>query len=125
MRQRSFQSLQDVAVHLGVFADDFETHRLVEGTGEVAHHARKTADAVAEGAHARAQHLQIHALRKESRAAVERVQLLNPVGQKPLAFGCLRAQLVELSFRGLGQGFIPQPLAQVIQLIGQLRLVPF
>ena len=66
----------------------------------------KTADAVAEGAHAGAQHFQIHALGKVSRAAVERVQLLNPVGQKLLAFGCLTAQLVELIFRSLGKALL-------------------
>ncbi len=125
VRQRTFQSLQDVAVHLGVFADDFEAHLLAQGAGQVAHHARKAADAIAEGPHARAQHFQIHALRKVGRAAVEHVQLLHPVGQKLLAFGHFAAQLVKLMFRALGQVLFAQPVAQVIQLVGQLGLVAF
>ena len=106
VRQRTFQSLQDVAVHLGVLADDFEAHLLAQGAGQVAHHARKAADAIAEGAHARAQHFQIHALGKVSRAAVEHIQLLHSLGQELLAFGDLAAQLVELMFRAVGQVLI-------------------
>ena len=117
VRQRAFQSLQDVAVHLGVLADDFEPHLLAQRAGQVAHHARKAADAIAEGPHARAQHFEIHALRKVGRAAVEHVQLLHPVGQKLLAFGRFAAQLVKLMFRALGQVLFAQPVAQVVQLV--------
>ena len=85
VRQRAFQPLQDVAVHLGIFADDFEPHLLAQGAGQVAHHARETANAIAEGPHARAQHFQIHALRKVRGAAVEHVQFLHAIGQKLLA----------------------------------------
>ena len=125
VRQRTFQSFQDVAVHLGVLADDFEAHLFAQSAGQVAHHARKTADAIAEGAHARAQHFQIHALRKVSRAAVEHVQLLHPVGQKLLAFSRFTAQLAKLMFRALGQVLFAQSVAQVVQLLRQLRLVAF
>jgi len=62
--QRAFQSLQDVAIHLGILADDFEPHLLADGACEVAHHAGKVADSIAEGPHPGAQHFEIHALRK-------------------------------------------------------------
>ena len=67
----------------------------------------------------------VHALRKVRGAAVEHVQLLHPVGQELLAVGHFAAQLVKLMFGALGQLLFAQPVAQVVQLVGQFGLVAF
>ena len=114
--ERTFQSLQDVAIHLGILADDFEPHLLADGSCQVAHHAGKAADPIAERPHPGAQHFEIHALRKVRGAAVEQVQLLQAVGQKLLAAGHFVGQLVKLLFCAPGQIGFTEALAQVIQL---------
>jgi len=93
--------------------------------GQIADHARKTADPVAEGAHARAQHFEVEALGKLLGPAVKRVQLLKPVSQQLLANGCLTGQFAKLVLRARGQAVFVAPLAQIIQLLRQLGLVAF
>jgi len=61
--QGAFDLRQDVAVDQGVFAVDFQLHFLAQAARQVAHHARKRVDAVAERTHAQGQHFVDHALR--------------------------------------------------------------
>ena len=51
MRQRRFESLENVAVHLGIFASHFQARFLPKRAGQITHHARKTSDTFAERTH--------------------------------------------------------------------------
>jgi hypothetical protein len=117
VNERTFQSLKDIAVYLGILADDFEPDFLADGSCQVAHHAGKAASAIAEGPHPGAQHFEIHALGKLRRASVKQVQLSQTVNQKLLAASHFVGQLVELLFCAPGQFWFAEALAQVIQVL--------
>ena len=61
VRQRRFELLQDVAVHLGAVADDDQPRLLAERPGHVADEPREAVGAVAERAHAAGDDLAVQA----------------------------------------------------------------
>ena len=59
VRQRRFQALQDVAVHLRVLAGDFQPRLLAQRARQIAHHARKSRNAIPKRPHPGPQHFQV------------------------------------------------------------------
>jgi hypothetical protein len=104
------EHVENVAVHLGRFADHREAHPLAERTRQVAHDARIHVRRVAERAHPALQRLVVQLLRKVGAAPVEAIQLVDLRIQLMLQLAERAAHAVE-RFGGarverFGEGFV-------------------
>ena len=104
--ERRFEFLEDVAVHLRVFADDFKTDFFPERAGKVANHARNASHAFAKRPHAALQNFTIQPVRKICRTAVVHFQIHEAVGQKLAALADFFDGLMHLIVHALGTSHV-------------------
>ena len=118
--ERRFEQIENVAVDLSRFADQLPAHLLAERARDVAHHARETAGAVAEGAHPALQCGVVKLLRQVGRAAVEAFQIGEALGEQMLRLCREAAQFFE---RGVRARVELQVGERFVQLIERARAV--
>ncbi len=105
--ERRVEHVEQVAIDLGGFADDRETHPLAQRTRQVAHHARIGAGGVAERPHPALQRLVVELLGDMAAAPLEAVELVDAGRERALQVVHHLPHLVE---RGLAPG---------VEIVGQ------
>jgi hypothetical protein len=123
--QRSLEPLQNIAVHLGVVADNLEGDLLSKRAGEVTHHAGKPADAIAKGPHPGPQNLKVKTVRKVRGPAIKQVQLLHALGQELLDVTELVKEFVKMSFGPFRKLLVAKGLAEAVEFLRQVRVISF
>ena len=123
--QRSLEPFENIAVHLCVVADDLQTDLLPERAGQVAHHAGKPADPIAEGPHPGPQNLEVKPMGKMRGPAVVQVQLLHALREELLRVTELIKKFVEMSFGALRKVLVAKGLAKIIEFLRQVGVISF
>src|SRR5262245_25620251 len=123
--QGGFEALEDIPIHLGIFTDDFQADLFAERSAEVAHHAGKTLGAVDEGAHWGREHCQGKTMGQMGGAPVVKIELFHPFGEERLAFGYFSEDLMQTAFAFLGEVFLANDSAQIVEALRDFAVMPF
>src|SRR5947209_4775584 len=123
MGERSFEAFEDIAIHLGIFAADFETHFFAERARQVADHSGEPASAVRKRVHPRPQDFKVETMRKMGRAAVEKIELFHARGEELLAICEGAGKLMNVAFGTLREFLLAEGLSQRIQFLRQLGMM--
>ena len=124
VRQRRFQPVKNVAVHLRILADDLEPDLFAKGVRQIAHHAREAPCSVGKRAHSCPQHFEVKPVGKMSRTAVEQIQFLQPFAEIAPGFGSAIEQFTDVSLRLFRRAFLIQQLPQIIERAFHLVVHP-
>ncbi len=114
MAQRCVELYQDVAVHLGGFADDIESDLLSQRAAQVAYHPRKRLDAISERPHSTGERLVVQPVGQIEGPPVEHLQLDQPLREELLTLERSMLNVSQCGLHMLGQVLSGQDVTKAI-----------
>ena len=125
MRQRCFDFIENIAIHLRHFADDLESNLLAERARKISHQPRESANAIGKRTHPAGQRFPIEPMRKIGRAPHEQFQFSLSVCQKLSAGQRFLLRFAQVNRRRFIEAALGERGLQMLERLCQVGLMPF